>query len=153
MSRTIIPNKALILVCDGAKALVFENAGDAQALNLKPLVIEVEPHKPTRELGSDRPTRVYDSMDGSRSGTDETDWHEQAEADFLVGVARSLEQLVAERRPPQLTIIAPPRSLGVLRRALGTPSWSAPTVEIGKDLVNHPVAEIEKQLAAMRPPG
>ena len=124
MPRTIIPNKALILVCDGAKALFFENAGDAQALNLKPLVIEVEPHKPTRELGSDRPTRVYDSMDGSRSGTDETDWHEQAEADFLVGVARSLDQLVAERRP--LVSCAGPlaRRRGRRQRSRSARTWS-----------------------------
>ena len=89
MTWTTFPNRSLILVCDGAKALLFENAGDAQAINLKALDVVVEPHKPTRMMGSDRPTRVYDSMDGSRSGTEQTDWHDKAETDFLTRFTES----------------------------------------------------------------
>lgn len=152
MIQSTTPNKALVLVCDGAKALFFENAGDAMALNLKPLAVKVEPHEPTRALGSDRPTRVYDSMDGSRSGTEETDWHEQAEGEFLARVAKTLEQVVTDLKPPKLTIMAPPKALGLLRKAMGERTRMAVTVEIDKDLVKHPVAEIERQLAAMRLP-
>lgn len=150
MNRTLFPSQSLILVCDGAKALLFENAGDAQALNLRPLDIRVEPHPPTRGLGADRPTRVYDSMDGSRSGAEQTDWHEAAEVDFLAKVAQVLEQAVAQRRPPRLSLVAPPRALGILRQELGEATRAALAAEIAKDLVNHPVPEIEKQLAAMR---
>ena len=150
MTWTTFPNRSLILVCDGAKALLFENAGDAQAINLKALDVVVEPHKPTRMMGSDRPTRVYDSMDGSRSGTEQTDWHDQAETDFLTRVAKVLHQVVSELKPPHVVLVAPPRALGVLRQAMAAATRAILTVEIGKDLVNHPVPEIESQLAAMR---
>jgi protein required for attachment to host cells len=150
MTRTSFPNKSLILVCDGAKALLFENAGDAQAINLKALEVFVEPHPPTRTMGSDRPTRVYDSMDGSRSGTEQTDWHTQAESDFLARVAKVLDQVVSELKPPHVVLVAPPRALGVLRQEMADATRATLSAEIGKDLVNHPVPEIESQLAAMR---
>lgn len=150
MTLTTFPSKSLILVCDGAKALLFENAGDAQAIQLKALDVSVEPHPPTRMMGADRPTRVYDSMDGSRSGTEQTNWHDEAESAFLARVAKVLDRAVSELKPPHVAVVAPPRALGILRQEMAEATRAALSAEIGKDLVKHPVPEIESQLAAMR---
>jgi len=145
MTPIALPKGALILVCDGSKALLFENAGDERNLNLKAIDVHVEPHPPTRELGSDRPTRVVDGW--SRSGTDETDWHDEAEAQFLHRAADELDALVRQRRAGHVAIVAPPRALGVLRDAIDAPTRSALVLELDKDWVKHPVADIERRLA------
>jgi protein required for attachment to host cells len=149
MTRARFPHGSLILVCDGAKALLFENAGDARDLNLKLIEARDEFHPPTRELGDDRPTRVYDSMDGSRSGTEQTDWHTEAERAFLRATAQQFDELVAERRARHVAIVAPPKALAVLRGAVAAPTREALVAELARDLVKLPTYEIERHLAAL----
>ncbi|MBN9311385.1 host attachment protein [Devosia sp.] len=148
MSRTVLPKGALILVCDSSKSLLFENVGDERDLNLKAIETHVEPHPPSRELGADRPTRVFD--DWSRSAAEETDLHDQAEVAFLNGAAKALAALVHERGARHVAIVAPPRALGVLRDAIDAPTRSALVLELDKDWVKHPVAQIERHLAELR---
>ena len=148
MNRTSFPHESLILVCDGAKALFLENAGDAQALNLKTIDARNEPHAPTRELGDDRPTRVHDSRDGSRSGAEQTDWHEQAESDFLRSVAKEFDALVAKRHAKHAVLVAPPKALAVLREAIAAETRKVVDAELAKDLVKLPTYEIERHLIA-----
>lgn len=146
MSRTPIPHQTLILVCDGAKALLFENAGDNLALNPVPVVIQVEPHPSTRELGEDRPTRVFESGNRSRSAANEVDLHTRAEQAFLARVAASLEGQVQTRHSRHLIIVAPPRALGALRPRLGAATKAVLAVEFDKDLVGRTTLEIERLL-------
>lgn len=147
MDRTTLPTGTLILICDGSKALLFENAGDERYLDLKAIEVRKEAHPPSRELGADRPVRVMD--DYSRSAAEETDWHEAAEVAFLRSAAAELDALVAQRRAKHVAIIAPPRALGVLREAIAAPTRAALRLELGKDLVKHPVPDIERQLAEL----
>ena len=152
VTRPDFPKGTIVLVCDGAKALLLENAGDERALNLKPLAVTLEPHPRTRLMGADQPTRVFDSHDGSRSGAEQTDWHVEAEIAFLRESAQALETLARQPgqpgRPP-IVIVAPPRALGVLRDNLGEATRKGLVVEIAKDLVKQPLEEIEAHLAAL----
>lgn len=149
MSRTSFPHGSLILVCDGAKALIFENVGDARDLNLKPVEIRAEFHSPTRDLGEDRPTRVHDSKDGSRSGIEQTDWHTEAEHAFLRSVAKQFDELVSERHAKHAAIVAPPKALAVLRHAIASSTRRVLAAELARDLVKLPTYEIEKHLVAL----
>ncbi|MAN77328.1 MAG: hypothetical protein CML24_09065 [Rhizobiales bacterium] len=149
--RPIFPKDTLVLVCDGAKALFFENAGDEKAPNLKPLSVQVEPHPPARDMGRDRPTRVYDSHDGSRSGSDQTDRHAEAEVAFLSETARELDRIAEERKSTRIVIVAPPKALGVLR-STGKANRDRIVTELASDLVNHPTSEIERHIAALDRP-
>jgi protein required for attachment to host cells len=65
---------------------------------------------------------------------------------FVARVAAALEHLVRERAVPALVIVAPPRALADLRRAFHKDVKKRIVAEIGKDLTNHPVAEIETHL-------
>jgi protein required for attachment to host cells len=149
MNRRTFPEGTLILVCDGSKALLFENTGDDRNLTLKLVSERVERHSPTREMGEDRPTRVVDAMDGSRSGTDETDWHAEAEAAFLHVAAKELDKLVHDRKAADVVIAAPPRALGILREAIAAPTRAAVSAELAKDLVKTPTLEIERHMASL----
>jgi protein required for attachment to host cells len=55
---------------------------------------------------------------------------------------------VRERAVPALIIVAPPRALVDLRRAFHKDVKERIVAEVGKDLTNHPVAEIETHLLA-----
>ena len=149
MNRTTFPRGTLILVCDGSKGLLFENVGDDLNLNLKLVSERVEPHPPTRELGDDRPVRVVDAMDGSRSGTDETDWHAEAEAAFLHVAAEELDRFVRDQKAAHVVIVAPPKALGILREAIAAPTRAAVSAELAKDLVKTPTLEIERHMASL----
>lgn len=149
MTHTPIPHQSLILVCDGARALLFENAGDNQALDLVQVGIQVEPHPPTRDLGTDRPTRVYESGNASRSAAGEVDLHMRAEDAFLARVALRLEEQVKARRSRHVIIVAPPRALGVLRPQLRAATREALAAEFDKDLAGRTTSEIERHLAKL----
>lgn len=150
MDRVAITKGTWVLVCDGAKSLLFENIGDTHAINLHLSEVITESHAPTRDLGSDRPGRVYDSMDGSRSRTEETDWHAAAEVEFLGRAARQLETLVATGRVRGLIVIAPPKALGILRARFSSAARKVLRGEIAKDLVKMPTADIERFLLEYR---
>jgi protein required for attachment to host cells len=148
MKRVAIKRETWVLVCDGAKSLLFENVGDARAIQLKLIEASTESHAPTRELGSDRPGRAYDAMDGSRSAMETTDWHAAEEEAFLGRTAERLNSLVAAGRVDRLVVVAPPKALGILRGRFSTALRKVLAGEISRDLVKIPTAEVERMLAA-----
>jgi len=142
-----IANGTLILAVDGRKMLVLRNDGDADYPVLTTLEHEEEDNPPSREQGTDAPGRAFSSVDGRRSAVSETDWHDQAEARFAARAAERLERLAdAQARP--LIVVAPPRSLGELRKHYGTATRRHLSAEVGKDMVGHSTDEIGKALAA-----
>lgn len=150
MSRFNIGHKSWVIVCDGAKALFLRNDGDAGLVNLTVVEHQSQPDEATRDLGSDRPGRVHQSHGASRSAMEETDWHEQAEAEFLKGVANKVEKLVESREIKAMILVAPPKALGILRAELASLPEGIIRAEIDKGLVRLTVSEIEKHLAALK---
>ena len=137
----------LVLVCDGAKALLFTDSGIAPKPRLKVLEAISEPSPPTSELGTERPGRVHESKGASRSAVETTDYHAAAEADFLRRIAGRLAELV-QGGVSRILIVAPPKALGTLREALSAQVKAAVDGELAKDLVKLPVDEIERHIAA-----
>jgi protein required for attachment to host cells len=135
-----------VVVCDGRKALILENEGDAMFPNLRTKETHEHADIKTSEQGTDRPGRVHDAVSPGRSAVEQTDWHAQAETDFLQGIARRLDEAVNKDGAHSLIMVAPPRALGVLRPAYSQAVQNALTAEIAKDLVNMPIYEIEKLL-------
>lgn len=137
-----------VVVCDGAKALILENVGDAKFPNLK--TREVLEHKaaPTSALGTDKPGRANSSVGPGRSSVTQTDWHTQEEESFLADLAAKLDHAVTAHEVKSLVVVAPPRALGFLRQVYGHGLKAAVRAEIDKDLVKMPVHEIEKYLSA-----
>ena len=137
-----------VVVCDGAKALILENAGDAVALNLKTKEVREQPDPKTHEQGTDAPGRAVNSIDARRSAMEQTDWHDQAEERFLTDLSKRLDAAVMAGEAKSLVLVAPPRALGVIRQAATPNLRKAVRAEIDKDYVKMPVHEIEKHLAA-----
>ena len=131
MTDVKVPWESWVVVCDGAKALILQNAGDAELMNLQVRETLTQPNQPTRELGTDKPGRAYAPDGLSGSAMEETDWQDQAEADFLREVAVKLDELVHEKEARRIVLVAPPRALGTLRPNLSADTQAAPTARRG----------------------
>jgi protein required for attachment to host cells len=137
-----------IVVCDGKKALVLENAGDEKFLNLKTRQVFEHPDQKTSELGADAPGRSISSVGHGRSAMEQTDWHTLEELRFLRRLVDYLDTEVKAHRIKSIVMVAPPRALGVLRPLYSHELRKALHAEIDKDLVAMPVHEIERRLVA-----
>jgi protein required for attachment to host cells len=154
MTEPRIATDTWVVICDGRKALITANAGDAQYLNLRVVEEHESPSPATHDQGSDRPGRVQQSMGGaggvghggSRSSVAQTDWHDEAERAFLKTVAERINRAIAGGEARHLVIAAPPRALGVLRPLLSAATSAALIAALDKDYVNLPLHEIEKRL-------
>jgi protein required for attachment to host cells len=149
MSKLKIPHDAFVLVGDGRKALFLRNDGDEKFPNLKVEKVEQTQNPPTSQQGTDKPARVFQSIDGRRSGTEQTDWHELGEKHFARDVAAQLQDVVRQRGVKSVVIVAPAKTLAELRIALHDDVKKKIVAEIDKDLTKHPVHEIERHLTAM----
>ncbi len=148
MSDIMLQPKSWVVVCDGGKALIMQNTGDASGINLKVQETLTQPNEPDREIGADKPGRTHAADGLSGSAVEETDWHKQAEVEFLKQVASKLDLLVRERDVQRIVIVAPPRALGTLRASLSADVQAAVSAELAKDYINLPVEQIERRLAA-----
>jgi protein required for attachment to host cells len=148
MPGLLIHHGEWVVVCDGAKALVLENVGDAKFPNLKTREVYEQKQPATSELGSDKPGRAHSSTGHGRSAVKQTDWHAQAEQAFLTKLAERLDVAVSTGQAKSLILAAPPRALGMIRDVYPHALRSAIRSEVDKDLVKLPVHEIEKHLTA-----
>jgi len=135
-----------VVVCDGGKAHILENAGDARFPNLRTREIYEQKHPATHEQGSDVPGRAFASVGAMRSAMEQTDWHDQSERNFLKTLASRLDTAVTGGEADSLIVVAPPRALGTLRQAYSPHVREAIRVELEKDYVKLPVSEIEAHL-------
>jgi protein required for attachment to host cells len=141
-----VPPGAWVVVCDGRKVVILENKGDAAHPDLHTLDATEIKDPPTSAIGADRPGRVYQSVGQSRSAVEQTDWHDREEDAFLHAVAARLDAALAAGEVKSIVLVAPPRALGMIRKAYGPRLKEAIAAEIDKDLVAHPVHDIEKHL-------
>jgi protein required for attachment to host cells len=147
MSEPQVGHGDWVVVCDGAKALIFENVGTKFAPKLQTREVHQQPDPKTHDLGTDAPGRTMNSADGRRSAMEQTDWHDQAERAFLSDLAGRLDAAVTSGVIKGMVVVAPPRALGVLRHAYSAHVRGALQGELDRDLVKLPVHEIEKHLA------
>jgi protein required for attachment to host cells len=135
-----------VVVCDGRKALILENQGDEKFPNLRMHETHEHENPRTHEQGADRPGRIQQSAAPGGSAVEQTDWHDQGEQEFLKLLATRLDKALQKQETKTLVIVAAPRALGMLRPLYSHAVQAALKAEIGKDMVNIPVYEIEKRL-------
>jgi protein required for attachment to host cells len=149
MPELLIHAGEWVVVCDGAKALVLENTGDAKFPNLKTVEVFEQKVLATHELGTDAPGRTHSSVGHARSSVEQTDWHDQTERTFLVHLVKHLDAALAAGKTKSLIMVAPPRALGMIRPAYSHAMRAAVRSEVDKDLVKLPVYQIEKHLTGV----
>jgi protein required for attachment to host cells len=146
MTKIALGQGDWVVVCDGRKWLILENAGDARFPYLKTREEGVAENPPTHLQGADRPGKVHQSVGAERSAVGQTDWHDEAEHAFLKSLAKRINDAALSGEAKGFVLIAPPRALGMLRPALSAAAARLVRREIDKDYVMLPVREIEKRI-------
>lgn len=143
----VVSHGAWVLIGDGRRALFFRNDGDADLLDLRVIETRIDDNPPTREQGSDRPGRAFSSVANRRSAVEDADWHQLEEQHFARDMAKTLNAAAEAGGISAIVIVAPPRTLGEIRKELTHKAQGLVTGEIAKDLTRHPLPDIEKALA------
>ncbi|MEZ5997830.1 MAG: host attachment protein [Hyphomonas sp.] len=131
-----------VIVCDGGKYVVYDNHGDTGRIDLRVVRFEEDDVPPTRDLGSGPPGR-YPGPGSRRSAVDQTDWHDQAEADFIHALGERIEAWAAAEPGRTMVLIADPRSMGRLRKVIAEHAQARIGHTITGNFVRRPVAAIE----------
>jgi len=134
---------AWVVACDGRKALILENVGDAKFPNLRTRETYEHADEPTHVLGTAPPGRSYQSVGNRRSAVDQTDLHDETERLFLRNLAGRLDAAISERKTKAIIMVAAPRALGMIREVYSPALGHAIVHEIAKDVVKQPIHEIE----------
>ena len=145
MPKSKSPHDALVLVGDGVRAVFFRNNGTPLNPELAVENVFEQDNPPTREQGTDKPTRGITGA--PRSNIEQTDWHQLNEDRFASEIATTLYQLAHANRLGRLVIVAPPRILGALRQSLHKEVLDCIEAEVPKELASLPVNEIRQQIA------
>lgn len=146
MPKLSIRSGDLVVVSDGRKALILENAGDEVYPNLKTKEVHEHTDAPNRLLNTDKPGRGFQAAGSTiRSAMEQTDRHEEEEHGFVSAVMGRVHELVTEGTKG-LVVVAPPHVLGTIRKLRTAAVEAATLAEIGHDLTHLPVYEIEKRL-------
>ncbi len=144
-----VPHNTFVVVADGQKMLFFRNEGDAEYLKLEMERKEVQDNPADRDQKTSEPGRTFDASGGAgRSAYEETDFHQLGEDRFAAETAAILKERALRNEFESLIIVAPPRTLGELRKHYHKEVQKRLAGEIAKDLTGHPVPEIEKILSA-----
>jgi protein required for attachment to host cells len=147
MNKKLLRHGAWFAICDGKKALILENKGDAAYPKLETRQVFEQDNPPSREQGSAPPGRAFAGIGVRRGATEETDFHDQAEQAFLRSFAAALDGWVRDRGLHDLVLVAPPRALGTVRAALSDATRALLVAEVDRDYVKLPLYEIEQHLA------
>ena len=139
-----VPHNSFVLVADGQKMLFFRNEGDNDYPNLAVDTKTVQDNPPDREQATDQPGRRMDSNGLQRSAMSETDFHQLEEDRFAHEAAEMLKQRALHNDYESLIVVAPPKTLGELRKHYHKEVEKRLIGEIDKDLTGHPVTDIER---------
>lgn len=144
-----VPHKSFVVVADGEKMLFFRNEGDGEFLKLEVERKRVQDNPPSREQKTDEAGRTFDASGGAgRSAYEETDYHELEKTRFAAETAEMLRKRALNNEFENLIIVAPPPTLGELRKHYHKEVEKRLAGEIAKDLTGHPVEQIEKIITA-----
>ncbi len=149
MARANLQQGNWVLICDGRKALLLENVGDHIYPKLVTRQILEHSDRPTHDLGSDVPGRIFSGKGGRRSAIEPTDIQDVEEHRFLAGLAKTVSHEIETGHVKRLILAAPARALAALREKLSVGARKAVVAEFDKDFVRMPVYEIERHLSLL----
>ena len=144
----LLANNALVLVTDGRKTLFFRNEGDVNQIDLRTEAHDERVDLSDGEMKTDAPGSMHQSTGNGRSSYEETDFHQLEEDRWAKSAAEEVNKRALSNDFEALAIIAPPKTLGELRKALHKEAIKRVVVEIAKEMTGHTIADIEKLIVS-----
>jgi len=147
-----LPNQALVLVADGRKLLFLRNHGDESLIDLRMEAHDQREDLKDSEMKSDAPGTMKQSGGFGRPAMDETDLHQQEEDRWAKDAAEELKRRALANDFEVLAIIAPPKTLGVLRKELHKEVERRLVLTLNKEMTDRPIPDIEELLVGEAAP-
>ena len=154
-----LPHNALVLVADGRKMLFFRNNGDENQIDLRTEAHDERRDRKDREIKTDLAGAAAHSAGAAgrgigavggghvgRPAMEETDFHQQEEDRWAKDAAEELKKRALRNDYDALAIIAPPKTLGVLRKELHKEVERRIVLTLNKEMTDRPVPDIEELL-------
>ena len=141
-----LPHQALVLVADGRKMLFLRNHGDEAQIDLRTEAHDRRPDAKDSDLKTDAAGSNAQSGGYGRPAMDETDFHQQAEDEWVKDAADELKRRALANDFEALAIIAPPKALGVLRKQLHKEVERRIVLTLNKEMTDRPIPDIEELL-------
>jgi protein required for attachment to host cells len=155
MEETMMPlaNNALVLVTDGRKTLFFRNEGDQNQIDLRTESHDERQDLDDKEMKTDAPGAIGQSAGYSGRVTyQETDFHQLEEDRWAHSAAEEVNRRALENDFEALAIIAPPRTLGEIRKKLHKEAERRVVCEIPKEMTRRPIPDIEALIVGTTAP-
>ncbi len=147
-----LPNQALVLVADGRKMLFLRNQGDDSLIDLRTEAHDQRADLKDRELKSDAPGTMKQSVGFGRPAMEETDFHKAEEDRWAKDAAEELKKRALRNDYDALAIIAPPKTLSVLRKELHKEVERRIVLTLTKEMTDRPIPDIEDLLVGESAP-
>jgi protein required for attachment to host cells len=147
-----LPHQALVLVADGRKLLFLRNHGDHNQIDLRTESHDFRADSKDRELRTDAPGTMKQSGGFGRPTMDETDFQQQEEDRWAKDAAEELKARALRNDFEALAIIAPPKTLGVLRKELHKEVERRIVLTLNKEMTDRPIPDIEDLLVGESAP-
>lgn len=141
-----LPHNSVVLVADGRKMLFLRNEGDEAYPNLVVETATEQDNPATRDQATDAAGGASSTQGAARSSVEPTDFHQIEEDRFAATAADMLKTRALANDLESLIIVAPPKTLGELRKHYHKAVSDRLAAEIDKDLTGHPIADIEAAL-------
>ena len=141
-----LPHNSVVLVADGRKMLFLRNEGDNDYPNLVVENAQEQDNPATRDQATDSAGRASSPQGGVQSSVEPTDFHQIEEDRFAADAADFLKLGALKNDYDSLIVVAPPKTLGELRKHYHKEVTSRLKAELDKDLTGHPIKDIEKAL-------
>lgn len=143
-----LPNQALVLVADGRKMLFLRNHGDEAQIDLRTEAHDEQVLPKDSEIKSDQsgqsPAPGGTGLPGGTMG--ENNFQQQAEDRWAADAADQLRQRVLSQDFDALAVIAPPKTLGELRKHYHKEVERRIVGELPKEMTDRPIPDIEALL-------
>jgi protein required for attachment to host cells len=141
-----IPTDSLIVVADGRRLLMLRNDGGPAQPDLRVEKVIEHPNPANRDQVSDAPGKAFASNGSGRNAYETTDFHQLEEERFAAEAAKLVEKRVLSGEVKSVVVVAPPATLGELRKHYHKQVEANVVGELAKDLTGHPVDQIQKLL-------
>lgn len=138
-----LANNALVLVTDGRKTLFFRNHGDENQIDLRTEAFDERADLKDRDIKSDAAGSSKQSFGYGRPAMEETDFHQLEEDRWAHAAAEEVNRRVLSNGFESLVVIAPPKTLGLIRKKLHKEAERRLVCEISKEMTGRPIPDIE----------
>jgi protein required for attachment to host cells len=136
-----------VLVADGGRGRILKRAGTTSHLEAVAGGTFEQVLQKTSDLGTGKPGRVRESVGGAHHAMAvRVDWLRVEKSEFARKLAAHLEDSAWRDQFDRLILVAPPRTLGNLRAALGPCARGRLAGGLDKDLTDMSPDDIEARL-------